>query len=368
MGVIAVPIDEITKIAKDLKIWGAGFLEEMSYFQRIQLDSQQSENSKIESAVKILSTNSHAVNLMRLSEFLVTTYGKSSNFSILATKDGKKLLQLLLNYLITMRSSVVSGSYAMRCLDRSIHIEPNDVDVYVEESEKNHDLLKTLLGTLKHLDYTIVERNGYGKSLSPYLRKPWTCENISSEKKIQFVMIAEGTKIMKAIQMFDLTICQVGVNGEICLFNHLKHLLKREIHISSKYRKAMWKNKDIVTYNKTWTKNQIIVHSNEIAELARLNKASYEIQQNIIWHTKEVQFHAQYRTIRGSWVQSNTNTDPGFRHGFVPFREQLLNRIVKVIKFSVYVALYMFIICFGQAIFNTYIRYGFMHVVPGARI
>ena len=92
MGVFAVPIEEFTKIAKELKIWGAGFPEEKSYFQRIQLDSQQSENSKVESAVKILGTNSHAVNLMRLSEFLVTTYGKSSNFSILATKDGKKKL------------------------------------------------------------------------------------------------------------------------------------------------------------------------------------------------------------------------------------------------------------------------------------
>jgi hypothetical protein len=90
MGVFAVPIEEVTKIAKEMGIWGAGFLEENSYFQRIQLDSQQSENSKVESAVKILSTNSHAVNLMRLSKFLVTTYGKSSNFSILATKDGKK--------------------------------------------------------------------------------------------------------------------------------------------------------------------------------------------------------------------------------------------------------------------------------------
>ena len=90
MGVFAVPIEEFTKIAKEMGIGGAGFLEEISYFQRIQLDSQQSENSKVESAVKILSTNSHAVNLMRLSECLITTYGKSSNFSILATKDGKK--------------------------------------------------------------------------------------------------------------------------------------------------------------------------------------------------------------------------------------------------------------------------------------
>ena len=53
MGVFAVPIEEFTKIAKEMGIWGAGFLEEISYFQRIQLDSQRSENSIIELAAKI---------------------------------------------------------------------------------------------------------------------------------------------------------------------------------------------------------------------------------------------------------------------------------------------------------------------------